>query len=300
MRRGAGSLLAVVGAWWLSHARSAAVRHWRPPTLERRRHGGLAYRVGGPPDAPIGVILLHGLVATGDVFGATPEHLARGHRVIVPDLLGFGRSLDEERDDFSTAAHLDALDEIIDRELDGKRLHLGAHSMGSALALRWAARNTAMVDRVVCLGAPAWPDPAAARRSLGRLGPMSRALLVDDRAARAMCEFSCQHRALAGMVSAAVAPRWPIPIARQASLHTWPAYIQALEEQIIDCPWDDLLMAVVDGGVEVRFVHGNRDSIGDISFLRSLAATHGFDLAFVDGDHTLPAADPDLLSELLT
>lgn len=184
MRLGTVSLLAAVGAWSVSHARSAAVRRWRPPTLERRRHGGLAYRVGGAPDAPAGVVLLHGLVATGDVFGATPEHLARGHRVVVPDLLGFGRSLDEARDDFSTAAHLDVLDAVIGRELGGKRLHLGAHSMGSALALRWAARNTAMVDRVVCLGVPAWSDPAAARRSLGRLGPMSRALLVDHRAAR--------------------------------------------------------------------------------------------------------------------
>ncbi len=299
MRRGAGTVLAVLGAWWTCHARSAAVRHWRPSTLELRRHGGLSYRVGGPPDAPVGVVLLHGLVATGDVFGGTPDHLARRHRVIVPDLLGFGRSLDEARDDFSTAAHLDALDEVIGRELDGKRLHLGAHSMGSALALRWSAHDIARVDRVVCLGVPAWPEPAAARRSLGRLGPMSRALLVDDRAARAMCGFSCRHRTLSGMLSAAVAPRWPIPIARQASLHTWPAYIQALEEQIIDCPWDDLLGTVVQAGVDVRLVHGDRDSIGDISFLRGLAATHGFDLTFIHGDHTLPAADPGLLAELL-
>lgn len=299
MRPVAGSVLALAGCWAVIHARSPAVQSWQPPTLELRRHGGLAYRVAGPPDAGVGVVLLHGLVATGDVFGAAPGRLARRHRVVVPDLLGFGRSLDEARHDFSTAAHLDALDEVIGREFAGKRLHIGAHSMGSALALRWAARHTSLVDRVVCVGAPAWPDPATARRSLGRLGPMGRALLLDHRAARAVCEFNCRHRALAGVISAAVAPRWPVPIARQASLHTWPAYIQALEEQIIACPWDELLGRLAPAAVDIRFVHGNRDSIGDTRFLEALAATHRTRLTFVDGDHTLPAANPGLLTELL-
>ena len=299
MRPVAGSVLAVAGCWAVAHARSPAVRSWQPPTFELRRHGGLAYRVGGPADAGVGVVLLHGLVATGDVFGAAPGRLARRHRVVVPDLLGFGRSLDEGRHDFSTAAHLDALDAVIGREFAGKRLHISSHSMGSAPALRWAASHTSLVDRVMCFGAPAWPDPVTTRRSLGRLGPMGRVLLVGHRAARAVCEFSCRHRALAGVISAAVAPRWPVPIARQASLHTWPAYIQALEEQIIYCPWDEILGPLAQAAVDIRFVNGNRDSIGDTRFLEALAATHRLRLTFADGDHTLPAANHDLLSELL-
>ena len=46
----------------------------------------------------------------GDIFGAGFDRLAERHRVVVPDLLGFGRSLDEARTAFSVEAHLDALD----------------------------------------------------------------------------------------------------------------------------------------------------------------------------------------------
>jgi pimeloyl-ACP methyl ester carboxylesterase len=41
----------------------------------------------GPP-----LLLLHGLMATGDMFRLVVAALARQHRLIVPDLRGHGRS----------------------------------------------------------------------------------------------------------------------------------------------------------------------------------------------------------------
>ena len=122
---------------------------------------------------------------------------------------------------------------------------------------------------------------------------------LDDRLARAVCAFNCRHRTLGGVLAAIGTPRWPIPVARQASLHTWPAYIDAVREQIIDCPWTDLVDAAADLGVPVRFVKGTVDSIGDDDFLGSLATRPGIDLLWVGGDHTLPAARPDLLVDAL-
>ena len=217
-----------------------------------------------------------------------------------PDLLGFGRSLDEHRTDFSTAAHLEALDDLIDHELRGRKLRIGAHSMGSALALRWAAANPDRVERVVCVGAPIWPDADSAKAALGALGPMGKSLVLDDRLARAVCSFNCRHRTLAGLLSAAAAPRWPIPVARQASLHTWPAYITALEDQIINCPWNELLDTLAEQEVPVRLIKGDRDTIGDPDLLNEIATRAGVDVSIVAGDHTLPAADPNLLVEELT
>lgn len=288
-----------VVAWSIAHARSRAVRNWADPRLEIQRQGPLCYRVAGAEQADVGIVLLHGLVATGDVFGTTPAALARHHRVVVPDLLGFGRSLDEGRTDFSTSAHLDALDRVIDRELDGKMIRIGAHSMGSALALRWAERHPDRVERVVCVGAPIWPSPDAARASLGRLGPMARSLLLDRKIAQAVCSFSCRHRTLSGVISAVVAPRWPIQIARQASLHTWPAYIGALEEQIIDCPWSELIDALATDDIGVHLIRGDGDGIGDADHIARIATSPGVEATTVPGDHTLPASDPQLLADLL-
>src|ERR1041384_3916068 len=44
-------------------------------------------RGSGPP-----LLLVHGLMVTGDMFEPVIEHLAIRHRVIVPDLRGHGRS----------------------------------------------------------------------------------------------------------------------------------------------------------------------------------------------------------------
>ena len=301
MRRVAATVaIAGASAWTAAHLQLPAVRAWQSPDLPIRRHGPLSYRATGPDDAEIGIVLLHGLVATGDVFGATPALLGAQHRVVVPDLLGFGRSLDEHRTDFSTAAHLDALDALIDQELGARRIRIGAHSMGSALALRWAAANPHRVDRVVCVGAPIWPDADSAKAALGTLGPMGKSLVLDDRLARTVCSFNCRHRTLAGLLSAAVAPRWPIPVARQASLHTWPAYIAALEDQIINCPWHDLLDTLTSEKVPVHLVKGDRDSIGDPDLLDALDTRTGVDVTIVAGDHTLPAAAPKLLVHALS
>ncbi len=291
---------AAAGAWTALHLRSPAVRAWRPTSLPSSGTVPLAHRVGGPADATSSALLLHGLVATGDVFGQTADRLARDRRVVVPDLLGFGRSLDEARSDFSTEAHLDALDALVDGACPDGPISIGAHSMGSALALRWAARHPDRVERVVCLGAPTWPSPEAARHGLGSLGAMSRAFILDERVARRVCHLNCAHRTLAGVLGALAAPRWPIPISRQSSLHTWPAYHQSLLDQVVGCPWEELLGDLDRAGIPVTLVRGRRDGIGDAAFAR--AVTDGLDLAslvVVDGDHTLPAAEPDLLVEAL-
>lgn len=46
-----------------------------------------AERGSGPP-----LLLVHGLMVTGEMFGPVLEQLAVGHRVVVPDLRGHGRS----------------------------------------------------------------------------------------------------------------------------------------------------------------------------------------------------------------
>src|SRR5262245_23191163 len=38
------------------------------------------------------LLLVHGLMVTGDMFAAAVDRFATNHRVIVPDLRGFGRS----------------------------------------------------------------------------------------------------------------------------------------------------------------------------------------------------------------
>lgn len=285
-------------AWMLVHCRSSAVLGWKSSSLARRRVGGLCCRVGGSGET--GVLLLHGLVATGDVFGVAADVLATSRVVAVPDLLGFGHSLDEDRADFGTEAHLAALDAVIAEVLGARPLVIAAHSMGCTLALRWAGRHPDRVERVICIGAPIWPTRAAARRAIGGASPMSRALVVSEPIARYACALSCRHRTLSGWIAAAVAPRWPSPIARQASLHTWPAFHQAVEHQVLHGEWPALLARLDAAGVPVRLVWGDRDRVADRGYGARLADSmaHVTVQIIKGADHTLPTARPELIVEL--
>ena len=162
--RGAGISAAAYGAWWsCRHRSSPAVAGWRASSIPRRQTGRLSVRTFGGGDNV--VVLMHGLIATGDIFGGVFDQLADRNTLVVPDLLGFGRSLDESRQRFDPEDHMDALDEMLDPlALDDRPLVIGAHSMGSDLALRWAQRHQPRVQRVVCWGAPIYDGPHALTR----------------------------------------------------------------------------------------------------------------------------------------
>ncbi len=118
---------------------------------------------------------------------------------------------------------------------------------------------------------------------------MGKSLVLDRRLARAVCSLNCRHRTLAGILAAAIAPRWPLPVARQASLHTWPAYLAALEDQIINCPWRELMHALADANVPVLLICGGDDTVGDCAAVHALADEPSVVTMTVEGDHSLPA-----------
>lgn len=98
VRRTATAGLVPLGAaagWLIRHRSSRAVRCWRLGDGTHRIAGELSVRAMGDGDRA--VILLHGLTASGDYFGAEYDRLADHAQLVIPDLLGFGRSLDEPR-----------------------------------------------------------------------------------------------------------------------------------------------------------------------------------------------------------
>ena len=304
--KGAGAVGAIcaVGTaaiWAACRRRSMSELDWAASEIEPQQVGRLwARSVGAGGDA---IVLLHGLISTGDVFGAAYDRLAATHRLVVPDLLGFGRSIDEDRTSFGVEAHLDALDEMAERTglFESPRWTLGAHSMGVSLALLWAARHPDRVVRTVGWGAPVYATPEQARsRVAGSL--MARVFALDTKLAETVCALNCRHRTAAGWLSAIAEPHLPIPIARAAPLHTWPAYRDAVQQFALDVDWEDLITACDRGGIEVGFVWGATDRIGDRQYARHLLGRT--QLGWVDvlnhGGHRLPLTCPSACIAQLT
>ena len=130
------------------------------------RGARLRYAVGGD-GTPL--VLVHGLGGTIENWRALAPPLAAGHRVLVPDLPGHGRSglLPEARD-------VDALAEAVLAEVDAEAIR-GAvwigHSLGGLVALRAAAlRPDAARGLVLAASAGIGTTSRAAKVTLAVLG----------------------------------------------------------------------------------------------------------------------------------
>ena len=152
-----------------------------------------AYRDVGSGDP---VLLLHGSgpgVSGATAWAAVMPKLVDEFRVIVPDLLGFGHSIDTNRQRYGRRAWLQHLLAFVE-QLGLKRFSIVATSMGSALALGAARQRPDAVASMVLAGSmglempltPAldelWgyrPSPEAARRALNSLA-YDHSLVTDE------------------------------------------------------------------------------------------------------------------------
>ena len=104
----------------------------------------------GPPAAAL-VLLLHGEPSWSFLYRTMiPVLVAAGHRCIVPDLVGFGRS-DKPGDpaDYSFQRHVDWMSEVVFGRLDLSHITLVGQDWGGLIGLRLLAAQPDRYDRVV-------------------------------------------------------------------------------------------------------------------------------------------------------
>jgi pimeloyl-ACP methyl ester carboxylesterase len=116
------------------------------------------YEDTGSGDPPM--VFVHG-IGNHTHFAAQAGHFSGSHRVIAPDLPGFGRSDAPERD-YGIAAFAADISWLCD-ELDLSRPVIIGHSMGGAVALEVAAARPDLPSAIVMLDPiPIAPLPALA------------------------------------------------------------------------------------------------------------------------------------------
>lgn len=276
------------GAWGLRHRSSAAVRSWTPGAGRTVSAGPLSVRVLGD-DGPV-ILLLHGLLGTGDMFGAAYDDLAGAARLVVPDLLGFGASMDLDRRDFSLEDHLDALDAALDAlGLGGAPVTIVGHSLGTLIALAWGARHVSALRRAVLLCAPLYADRTEAREHIAAMGLMERLLAFESPLSERMCALMCRYRSAAQWLAVASAPEQPVPIARRGVQHTWPAYLGSMNGVLLHPGWKESLARLSRNAVPVVIAEGAHDPVPVPGRAADLART------FASVEHRVhPRASHDL------
>ena len=110
----------------------------------------MAYVDEGPPDAAP-VLLLHGEPSWSYLYRRMiPPLVAQGHRVIAPDLIGFGRSdKPSDRDDHTYAGHVAWMTEFVVDRLDLTDITLFCQDWGGLIGLRVLAEHTDRFGRAM-------------------------------------------------------------------------------------------------------------------------------------------------------
>ena len=105
----------------------------------------------GPRDAATTVLLLHGEPSWSYLYRhMIPGLVAAGHRVVAPDLVGFGKSdKPSKRTDYTYAAHVEWLTSVVVGALDLAHITLFCQDWGGLLGLRLVAAYPERFDRVV-------------------------------------------------------------------------------------------------------------------------------------------------------
>jgi pimeloyl-ACP methyl ester carboxylesterase len=97
------------------------------------------------------LILLHGGLGSGEMFGPIVPRLAQAHRVILVDLQGHGRTADIDRP-IGLEAMSDDIAALINHLGIGRPDVLG-YSMGGGVALQLASRQPGLVRKLVLVSA---------------------------------------------------------------------------------------------------------------------------------------------------
>ncbi len=109
---------------------------------------------GGPDGAPL-LVLVHGLGASHLSWLPLAERLSQTHRVIAPDLIGFGHSAPEGRGT-TVADNRDHLSRFL-RQVTDEPVTLIGNSMGGMISVMTAWTHPTLVDSVALVN-PALPS----------------------------------------------------------------------------------------------------------------------------------------------
>jgi len=154
------------------------------------RHGQIHVREAG--EGGRALLLVHWTPLSGRMYeGVSPALAAAGHRVVAPDLLGYGRS-DPRPADWTVEGWADSFAEVLDA-LGVERAHvLGGHN-GASVAVELALRHGDRIDRLVLDGCAILTDELrAAFRALSttpRPTPDAARTLAFDRTVGLLREY---------------------------------------------------------------------------------------------------------------
>lgn len=235
------------------------------------------------------VLLLHSVDGSANYFGAAFDELADPGPLLVPDLLGFGRSPASD-DGYSPDEHVAALSRMLDQLNVTSPILVVGHGLGAVLGLRMASQQPERVAAVVALGAPIYRDSASARAHLRKTRAAGRVGRGLSRAVPGRLRMGARlPRLVAGSVNLDV----PLPVAgAKAAARAGTAYEETLRACLLEANAAEWFTRI---SCPVELVIPAHDATADLGLLRELSDRHpNVTVTLLPfGDERLPLTHPD-------
>ncbi len=245
------------------------------------------------------VVAVHGLAESSRYWTGVVDRLATSHRVVVIDLLGFGRSPWPDLG-YSAESHATTVAAAVRFAVgDEPALWLG-HQAGVTIAMHHATRRPESVTGIVGLGTPWYRSDLEARRSLRGNWWLSRWLVEHESRARILCRTLCGGRPgvpyIAGRVFAT--ETMPSAVVEDVFLHHWTSLSETLRTCWIEARLPDHFASLP---VPLFALHGDDDLAVPVENLIDAAAARSWlSIERVsDGAFNLALDAPDTVAEVV-
>ena len=144
----------VLATWAADRPVSALTARWAPPPSQFIAVDGMQVHVRdeGPRDDPMPIVLLHGTSASLHTWDGWAQSLSGQRRVIRFDLPAFGLTGPNPNNDYSIAAYVRFVGDVVDK-LGVKQFVLAGNSLGGQIAWATALAQPQRVSQLVLVDA---------------------------------------------------------------------------------------------------------------------------------------------------
>ena len=228
----------------------------RPPNA-------LHYIDTGNPRGPV-LLFLHGITGSRRYWQNKVRPLGRDHRVIIPDLLGFGLS-PKPYLEYTIEVFRDSVRGFVEEiDLASRPLIIVGHSLGGLIALEYAARYGSHVRRMILLSLPRFSDPATAHALFWRGSPHYRRLLNEH----SLKETLSQLKRSGLEITLRYMLRFPWRVLIDSHKFTFKSLTSTLEHCLLNYQVDRILPSVPP--IPTLLIHGEQDSVAPLDHVRPI------------------------------
>ncbi len=244
----------------------------------------------GPP-----ILLIHGMAASLRYWEAYMEELAKNHKVIAIDLLGFGHS-PTPKIGYTPEDHVKAIQETLQSLKIAGSMTVVAHSMGALIALRYATIYPTLVSKLILIGMPIYKSPGEAKADITR-SKSSLRFTYYGRTSQILCTTWCRLlRPVTKHLAPLYLPKLPKHVAQDSLLHTWNAYSQSLHEVIENQHVEKDLNQL---SMPINLIYGDSESKLAQANLADIKLGPNMKKIVLPGTHSLPLERVEELSKII-